>query len=533
MPTCPGPNDEALVRDALAAAFPPVQVQEAFADAAQQADDEALVSDALVAAFAAPADRPCVHPPVLVQHAFVHGVHEADDDALELVGAVLQAAFPQPTEIEARAAERAADSSQVRPPARARIQQGASAYVDKRSRVRQHGRMGIVTTAVTLAATVSFSGAAAASMSALPGERLYPVKGVVEVAWVAAVAGDDEAEARVQARLAQRRLDEVVSLRSRGADVQVVDDVLADFEDHVARAHDLAPVATAGTLADLQRQRTETPSDVIAAPAPEAPPPTAAAPAAEEPVVTPADKAPQQPVPHPTPSQTTPPTVPSTTAVAPAAEEPVVTPADKAPQQPVPHPTPSQTAPPAGSSPTAVAPAADEPVPLEPAPSETTPPQAPSGTAPTAGGAAGAAAGSDATAGTSPDPIVSPTQGPAPAAPPDPVSGQGGGETAEEVANGARPSDPVDQQPAPPSVAPSPGDGDFDREELAAATMLAEHRAARLAGSPPPLVVRQELQSFLVRLGYEPGLAQKVATDVSGATEYGDSDQAPPASTEP
>ncbi len=494
MPTCPGPNDEALVRDALAAAFPPVQVQEAFADAAQQADDEALVSDALVAAFAAPADRPCVHPPVLVQHAFVHGVHEADDDALELVGAVLQAAFPQPTEIEARAAERAADSSQVRPPARARIQQGASAYVDKRSRVRQHGRMGIVTTAVTLAATVSFSGAAAASMSALPGERLYPVKGVVEVAWVAAVAGDDEAEARVQARLAQRRLDEVVSLRSRGADVQVVDDVLADFEDHVARAHDLAPVATAGTLADLQRQRTEIPSDVIAAPAPEAPPPTAAAPAAEEPVVTPADKAPQQPVPHPTPSQTTPP---------------------------------------AGPWPTAVAPAADEPVPLEPAPSETTPPQAPSGTAPTAGGAAGAAAGSDATAGTSPDPIVSPTQGPAPAAPPDPVSGQGGGETAEEVANGARPSDPVDQQPAPPSVAPSPGDGDFDREELAAATMLAEHRAARLAGSPPPLVVRQELQSFLVRLGYEPGLAQKVATDVSGATEYGDSDQAPPASTEP
>lgn len=494
MPTCPGPNDEALVRDALAAAFPPVQVQEAFADAAQQADDEALVSDALVAAFAAPADRPCVHPPVLVQHAFVHGVHEADDDALELVGAVLQAAFPQPTEIEARAAERAADSSQVRPPARARIQQGASAYVDKRSRVRQHGRMGIVTTAVTLAATVSFSGAAAASMSAVPGGRLYPVKGVVEVAWVAAVAGDDEAEARVQARLAQRRLDEVVSLRSRGADVQVVDDVLADFEDHVARAHDLAPVATAGTLADLQRQRTEIPSDVIAAPAPEAPPPTAAAPAAEEPVVTPADKAPQQPVPHPTPSQTTPP---------------------------------------AGPWPTAVAPAADEPVPLEPAPSETTPPQAPSGTAPTAGGAAGAAAGSDATAGTSPDPIVSPTQGPAPAAPPDPVSGQGGGETAEEVANGARPSDPVDQQPAPPSVAPSPGDGDFDREELAAATMLAEHRAARLAGSPPPLVVRQELQSFLVRLGYEPGLAQKVATDVSGATEYGDSDQAPPASTEP
>lgn len=54
------------------------------------------------------------------------------------------------------------------------------------------------------------------------------------------------------------------------------------------------------------------------------------------------------------------------------------------------------------------------------------------------------------------------------------------------------------------------------RDDLAVATELAGERARRMPASLTPEAVARRLSSFLVRRGYPPGLAQRVAVDVSG-----------------
>jgi regulatory protein len=55
-----------------------------------------------------------------------------------------------------------------------------------------------------------------------------------------------------------------------------------------------------------------------------------------------------------------------------------------------------------------------------------------------------------------------------------------------------------------------------DRDELAVATELARGRVARLPGALDAEAVARRLVGFLVRRGYAPGLARRVAVTVSG-----------------
>lgn len=55
-----------------------------------------------------------------------------------------------------------------------------------------------------------------------------------------------------------------------------------------------------------------------------------------------------------------------------------------------------------------------------------------------------------------------------------------------------------------------------DRDDLGVATELARDRARQLPGSLQPEAVARRLQAYLVRRGHAPGLAQRVAVEVSG-----------------
>jgi regulatory protein len=59
-----------------------------------------------------------------------------------------------------------------------------------------------------------------------------------------------------------------------------------------------------------------------------------------------------------------------------------------------------------------------------------------------------------------------------------------------------------------------------DRDEQDIATQLASRRAAGLPTSLEPPAVARRLQGYLVRRGYGPALAQRVAIDVSGLDRY-------------
>ena len=59
-----------------------------------------------------------------------------------------------------------------------------------------------------------------------------------------------------------------------------------------------------------------------------------------------------------------------------------------------------------------------------------------------------------------------------------------------------------------------------ERDDLAAATELAQRRASSFPTTLDPPAVARRLASFLMRRGYGQGLAQKVATSVSGLDKY-------------
>ena len=59
-----------------------------------------------------------------------------------------------------------------------------------------------------------------------------------------------------------------------------------------------------------------------------------------------------------------------------------------------------------------------------------------------------------------------------------------------------------------------------ERDDLAVATELARKRASSFPASLEPPAVARRLAGFLARRGYGPGLAQKVAVDVSGLERY-------------
>lgn len=61
-----------------------------------------------------------------------------------------------------------------------------------------------------------------------------------------------------------------------------------------------------------------------------------------------------------------------------------------------------------------------------------------------------------------------------------------------------------------------------DRDDLAAATELASRRARQFPSTLTPEAVARRLAGYLVRRGHPPGLAQRVAAEVSGLRESWD-----------
>jgi regulatory protein len=61
-----------------------------------------------------------------------------------------------------------------------------------------------------------------------------------------------------------------------------------------------------------------------------------------------------------------------------------------------------------------------------------------------------------------------------------------------------------------------------DRDDLAAATELARGRLRQLPGTLAPEAVARRLTAYLARRGHPPGLAQRVAAEVSGLRERWD-----------
>ena len=59
-----------------------------------------------------------------------------------------------------------------------------------------------------------------------------------------------------------------------------------------------------------------------------------------------------------------------------------------------------------------------------------------------------------------------------------------------------------------------------ERSEQVTATQLASKRAAGMPASLEPPAVARRLQGYLLRRGYAPALAQRVAIDVSGLDRY-------------
>jgi len=124
---------------------------------------------------------------------------------------------------------------------------------------------GFAAAAASAILALGSGGALVASASSLPGEALYTVKLAVEEARasVASASGDHSAQAALQAELAQRRLDEALTLVGRKQPVPPGVLVAANHhaekaEKAAARLPEAKRAQVAPTLAASQEQRTET-----------------------------------------------------------------------------------------------------------------------------------------------------------------------------------------------------------------------------------------------------------------------------------
>ena len=85
---------------------------------------------------------------------------------------------------------------------------------------------------------------------------------------------------------------------------------------------------------------------------------------------------------------------------------------------------------------------------------------------------------------------------------------------------GARLRQELRRRKVPQDIADAALESLEDRDDLEAATQLAQKRAVAFPATLEPPAVARRLAGFLVRRGYGPGLAQKVATSVSGLDQY-------------
>ena len=99
-------------------------------------------------------------------------------------------------------------------------------------------RWAVVVAAVFLVILLAGSGTVAASSSSLPGDTLYPVKTATERAWLS-LTFSDTARARLQAKLADRRVAEMARMAERGY-TEGMEELAARFSAHLKKIEELA-----------------------------------------------------------------------------------------------------------------------------------------------------------------------------------------------------------------------------------------------------------------------------------------------------
>ena len=220
--------------------------------------------------------------------------HDADSDE-RLVRDSLRAAFPQPQDelahLRGEHLVRETAAALRRDHAALDRSEGINTVPFRRSR-RMAACAGTVLTLLA-----GSSGVAAASSGATPGEMLYPVKHVVERAWVLTAASDLKA-ARLELRFAERRLDENNEIIARGGDFAQLPRLREAFIAHLEAAERLAGSLVSDQIVALRARWAEAPQP--SSPAPASPQTEAAVREAPERRASPPRSEPQ---PHPTPGR--------------------------------------------------------------------------------------------------------------------------------------------------------------------------------------------------------------------------------------
>lgn len=164
---------------------------------------------------------------------------EYDDESV--VRAALQAAYPteRPVFSQRRGAQ---------------IIRAAAVHAREGGDSRRPFVGGRIAASVAAAFTL-FAGAAGAANAALPGERLYPIKQVVERAMIA-ITNDDVQAARLELRFAERRLHEATSIPG-DADGQLSSALSDRFNEHLNAASSLAGDEIAGEVEQLEQSQDE------------------------------------------------------------------------------------------------------------------------------------------------------------------------------------------------------------------------------------------------------------------------------------
>lgn len=202
--------------------------------------DERLVIEALHRAFSEPVDAAAVQAGRdAIQVAAELAAAQADAERA-LVDRTLVTAFGAPLDGDAVAA----GAEKVRAVAQRERAVGRRLVHS----VTRHAAAALV----VVIALGGMSGVAAASSSALPGEALYSVKRAVERVMLTAAITPHQ-QARLQAKLAQRRLNEAATLLASGADAEAVEPLLSEAERHVAVAREFAAPDMADEVAALEQ----------------------------------------------------------------------------------------------------------------------------------------------------------------------------------------------------------------------------------------------------------------------------------------
>jgi DNA-binding transcriptional MerR regulator len=210
--------------------------------------EERLVAEALQRAFGAPVPAAAFlagRDAVAAAASLAAAQADADD---ALVTAALTGAFAVPVAAEVRAEHVAAIRAAAEAPT-------ADNVVPLRRFAQQVGRHAVAAV-VAVSTMAGGTGVAAASTDALPGQMLYPVKRAVEQVMLTA-AWTPSAEARVQTRLAARRLAEAERLLAGGLSLELVEPLLSEYDQHVAVIEELAVSGTTVQLAVLEEKAEE------------------------------------------------------------------------------------------------------------------------------------------------------------------------------------------------------------------------------------------------------------------------------------